>query len=634
MSGSVLSGFLESVVSALRLRGRAAGDSAAETLHSLMLLVLLPVTFHIGLAEIRTPNKLLITLIGIPMILSPVATLVLLRRNAVRAAGVVYLTGMWVAFTAIILLNGGIHHVGLAVYIALAVSAAWLFGYRAALGMAGISLAATLVMAILETEGIGPWKPLRGTAFGVWMLVIESTLMGVVPVSLVLSSLRRALAQSRQAEAQLKEYQEHLEELVQQRTAEVVEARDQAQAASRAKSAFLATVSHELRSPLNTILLLSDPMSIDSGASEASREDLRLIQSSGMHLLHLIDDVLDSARIEAGQIVVENGPFELRDLIREIRELVQVRAEEKSLDLVLEETAGLPHVVQADRAKLRHILVNLIDNAIKYTDCGKVTLRVDAGSRDSTNRLRLRFEIADTGIGIATEDQERIFEPFTRLGDVAARKGTGLGLSITRQYVTAIGGAIRVESALGEGSRFWVSVPVELVADGDYNSEKTQTPRIAGLAPGQPDYRVLIIDDRPDDRLVLRRLLEDAGFSVRTAETAESGIQIFQTWRPDFIWMDRRLPVMDGLEAVRRIRLLRGGRDVKISGVSASVFPSERDEMLAAGLDDFVRKPYLPNEIFDCMARHLSLRYRWSNPLPDEVPGGGAERYAANSSLL
>src|SRR5262249_18263665 len=148
-----------------------------------------PVAFHIGLAEIRTHHRLLITLIGIPMIFSPLITLLLLRKGFVRAAGLVYLTGMWVAFTAIIVLNGGIRHVGLAVYIALAVSAAWLFGYRAALWVAGVSLTVTLVMAILETEGIGPWKPLPGTAFGIWMLVIESTLMGVVPVSLMLSSL-------------------------------------------------------------------------------------------------------------------------------------------------------------------------------------------------------------------------------------------------------------------------------------------------------------------------------------------------------------------------------------------------------------------------------------------------------------
>ncbi len=611
MSGSVRSALFRRVLRALRLRGPAAGDPNAEALHLLVLLVLVPVTLHIGLAEIRDPHKLIITLIGIPMFLSPVMTLVLLRRNAVRAAGVVYLTGMWVAFTAIIALNGGIHHVGLAVYTALAVSAAWLFGYVAALLMAGVSLIATLVMATLETEGIGPWHPLPGTAFGVWMLVVESTLMGVVPVSLVLLSLRRALAQSRRAEAELKAHQEHLEELVQLRTAELVEARDQAQAANQAKSAFLATVSHELRSPLNTILLLSDPDWTVTCNPDESGEDRQVIRQSAEHLLHLIDDVLDSARIDAGRVTVENAPFDLQELIYELTDLLRTRAEQKSLDFVIEKSAGLPRFISADAAKLRHVLINLVDNAIKYTDRGRVMLCVDSSVADANGRLLLIFEIADTGLGISLQDQTQIFKPFSRVGNVAAYKGTGLGLSISRQYVDLMGGRIRLESVLGEGSRFFVDVPVDLVA-AKMVPVKSKTFRVLGLVPGQPEYRVLIVEDRTEDRSIMRRILEEAGFRVRCVETGELSLEVFTAWHPHFIWMDRRLPAMDGLEATRRIRAMNGGSDVKIVGMSASVFAAEREEMLVAGLDDFVRKPYLLREVFDCMAKHLGVVYRYA----------------------
>jgi len=611
MSGSVHSALFRRVFRALRLRGPAAGDPNAETLHLLVLLVLVPVTFHIGLAEIRDPHKLIIALIGIPMFLSPVMTLVLLRRNAVRAAGVVYLTGMWVAFTAIIALNGGIHHVGLAVYTALAVSAAWLFGYIAALWMAGVSLAITLVMATLETEGVGPWHPLPGTAFGVWMLVVESTMMGVVPVSLVLSSLRRALAQYRKAEVELKAHQEHLEELVQLRTAELVEARDQAQAANQAKSAFLATVSHELISPLNTILLLSDPDWTVTCNLNESGEDRQVIRRSAEHLLHLIDDVLDSARIDAGRVTVESAPFDLQELIYELTDLLRTRAEQKSLDFVIEKSAGLPRFISADAAKLRHVLINLLDNAIKYTDRGRVMLRVDSSVADATGRLSLTLEIADTGMGIALQDQTQVFKPFSRVGNVAAYKGTGLGLSISSQYVDLMGGRIRFESVLGEGSRFFVDVPVDLVA-AEMVSAKSKTFRVLGLAPGQPEYRVLIVEDRTEDRSIMRRILEEAGFRVQSVETGELSLDVFRAWRPHFIWMDRRLPGMDGLEATRRIRAMNGGSDVKIVGMSASVFAAEREQMLGAGLDDFIRKPFLPREIFDCMAKHLGVVYRYA----------------------
>jgi signal transduction histidine kinase/ActR/RegA family two-component response regulator len=439
------------------------------------------------------------------------------------------------------------------------------------------------------------------------------------------SRVRHLRLEALRLELQVSQRTRELEE----RTRQLQIAKDAAETASCAKSAFLATVSHELRSPLNTILLLSHPEWTGAQNPDDSAQDLNVIRQSAENLLHLVDDVLDSARIEAGQVAVENAMLDLHELIQEVSDLLRMRAEQKSLDFLLEESARLPRFILTDGAKLRHVLINLLDNAIKYTDQGRVMLRVDSHGEGSTRRRLLTFEIADTGVGIALQDQPRIFEPFTRVTNASSSRGTGLGLSIVRQYVDMMRGSIRLESALGEGSRFFVDVPVDL-AESEKIPAKTNTLRVEGLAPGQPAPRVLIIEDRPEDRSILRRILEQAGFRVQVAETGESGIEMFKVWRPHFIWMDRRLPGMDGLKATRCIRAMDGGSDVKIAGLSASVFVSERHEMLAAGLDDFVRKPYLPKEIFDCIARHLDVCYTYAeSAVKPPAPAGKFAKRAA-----
>ena len=620
MSGSSSeSNLVRRTLWALRLRGQAASDPTAQTLHVLMLLLLLLLAIHEGLAEFINPHKLVITLLGIPMIFTPVATLVLLSKNRVRAAGVVYLVGMWVAFTAIISLNGGIHHVALAVYIALAVSAAWLFGYGAALWTAGVSIGATLVMAILETQHIGPSHYLPGTAFGVWMLVIESTLMGVVPVTLVLSSLRGALTQSLRAEAELKLHQQHLEELVEQRTAELVEARDQAQSSNQAKSTFLANMSHELRTPLNAILGFSALVRGDSGLPEKHRKDLDIVNRSGEHLLTLIDDVLDMAKVEAGRAVVEKTSFHLDNLLHDSVELMRPRADEKGLRLVLEKSPVVPRFVRADAGKLRQVLINLLSNAVKYTAQGSVVVSADAV--DSSYGITLILEVADTGIGIAVEDQTRIFDPFVQVGNKGSQKGTGLGLAITRRFVELMGGRLSLQSTPSHGSVFRIELPVEEMEKSAKVVSEIGSKRVLRLAAGQTDYRILVVEDKAENWMLLERILHGAGFQVRVAENGERSVELFSSWRPHFIWMDLRLPGISGIEAALRIREKEGGSKVRIVAVTASAFSMQRDAALAAGLDDFVRKPYRVNEIFDCMGRLLGVRYLYADELPASEMG-------------
>ena len=400
-----------------------------------------------------------------------------------------------------------------------------------------------------------------------------------------------------------------------ERTRELQVAKDAAEAANRAKTIFLANMSHELRTPLNAILGFSNLLR-EGNISEKQRNDLDIINRSGEHLLNLINDTLDVAKIEAGRSILEIAPCELNSLIHDLINMMRVRAEAKNLALDVVQSAEFPRRVRADAPKLRQVLINILGNAIKYTEKGSVTLRLGAGLADNAGRLLLTFSVEDTGIGIAQEDQAQIFEAFVQLGKPAVQKGTGLGLTITRQFVELMGGTIHVESAPGKGSRFSVELPVELAQESEVMAPRMDSRRIIGLEPGQPEYRVLVVEDEKGNSMVLERILESAGFLVGVATDGAQGVEVFQTWHPHFICIDLRMPVMDGFEATKRIRALEGGRDVKIAAVTASVFADERSQVLAAGMDDLVRKPYRPSELFDCIARHLGVRYRRAEALP------------------
>ncbi len=400
---------------------------------------------------------------------------------------------------------------------------------------------------------------------------------------------------------------------------ELAHARDVAQAANRAKSIFLASMSHELRTPLNAILGFSELMSRDPGLSRQQADTLAIINHSGAHLLSLINDVLDLAKIEAGRSTLNQVDFNLHQLLEDLVDLFRLRAEAKGLLLVLTLWPDAPRWVHGDQGKLRQVLINLMGNAVKFTETGLVELSVSWADDGSG---RLLFAVQDSGPGIAPEELATIFDPFVQAGNGhAAREGTGLGLAISRQYVHLLGGELTAFSAgvAGQGSLFQFSIPLEPVEEPEERAGlRAGGPRVLGLEPDQPAYRLLVVEDHPASRQLLYQWLSQWGFAVRTAENGVQAVQQWEAWQPHLIWMDMRMPVMDGHEATRRIKATPQGQATVIIALSASVLEEERAAVLADGCDDFLQKPFRADEIVDCLVRHLGVRMLYAPVNPEE----------------
>jgi signal transduction histidine kinase/ligand-binding sensor domain-containing protein/DNA-binding response OmpR family regulator len=444
--------------------------------------------------------------------------------------------------------------------------------------------------------------------------------------------VRERTAALSESEAKTREQAESLARAVEQLRASAARARAtqrEAHEANRAKSAFLSNMSHELRTPLNAVLGFAQLMERDGDRSPDDLEALAAIERSGEHLLALINDVLSISKIEAGRLSLAESPFDLRRLLDSVEEMLRLRAEAKGIALVFDVADPVPRSVRGDEPKLRQVLVNLLGNAIKFTDAGGVVLR--ARWADGV----CDFEVEDTGHGIAPEEMDHLFVAFAQTeSGREAKEGTGLGLAISQNIVRLMGGEIRVTSELGKGTRFAFDVALPAT---EATAESDGPRRVSHLAPGQPAHRLLVVDDRPENRLLLVRLLGRVGFQTRSAENGAEAIEIWRSWRPHLVWMDMRMPVMDGREATGRIRRLERDLGVaeptRVVALTASAFEQDREEILAAGCDDFVAKPYREATIFEKLAEHLSVAFVYEDDgaaSSDEAPSDlTAQRFAA-----
>ncbi|MBE9561845.1 MAG: response regulator [Proteobacteria bacterium] len=423
----------------------------------------------------------------------------------------------------------------------------------------------------------------------VWMVAIFINILIILNIFLLKNIAKRKIV-----EQELKQASDTLEIKV-----------DEANAANKAKSTFLAHMSHELRTPLNAILGFAQIINDSKNLGKNDKENISIITRSGEHLLTLINQVLDLSKIEAGRTTINNNNFDLHQLLDDLERMFSLKIKEKNLHFVCEVQSLMPQYISADDIKLRQILINLLNNAVKFTEIGNVELYV----RHNEEHKTINFVVKDTGYGIDKSELANLFQAFIQTSSGKKQhEGTGLGLSISRKFIHLMGGEITVNSTLDKGTIFEFYIKYQIP---NLNKvQKLEIPKkVIALATNQIKYRILIVDDKWSNRQLMISLLEPLGFGLKEAENGQKAIDIFDQWQPHLIWMDMRMPVMDGYDATVEIRKNVKGQGVAIIALTANALGEGRASIEDAGCDDYLQKPFNNNYIFELMHKHIGIEY-------------------------